>query len=81
MVLTFPETEKLYTLGFCARVLYQFTLMTTKFAVCAFYFRVFTDRTSKMVIWGMAAFVMAFSIPLLFAITLECRPIRGPLPS
>lgn len=51
--------------------------MTTKFAVCAFYLRVFTDRTSKIIIWAMFAFIAVFSVPLLFALIFRCHPIKG----
>ncbi|KAN0089491.1 hypothetical protein V8E51_019751 [Hyaloscypha variabilis] len=64
-------------LGFVARILYQFTLMSTKLAVCAFYLRVFTDRVSKRVIWSMAAVITIFSIPLLLSLIFRCNPIEG----
>jgi hypothetical protein len=68
-------------LGFVARILYQFTLMSTKLAVCAFYLRVFTDRVSKRVIWSMAAVITIFSIPLLLSLIFRCNPIEGTTPS
>jgi len=64
-------------LGFVARILYQFTLMSTKLAICGFYYRVFTDNTSKKVIWVMAAAIMLFSIPLLLTLIFQCHPIEG----
>ncbi|KAE9365448.1 hypothetical protein N431DRAFT_101027 [Stipitochalara longipes BDJ] len=64
-------------LGFVARVLYQFTLLSTKLSICAFYYRVFTDRTSKRAIWLMAAAVTIFSIPLLLTLIFRCHPIEG----
>ena len=64
-------------LGFVGRILYQFSLMSTKFAICAFYHRVFTDSTSKKVIWLMAALITLFSVPLLFILMFQCRPVEG----
>lgn len=75
--MTLNDIKITIKLGFAARILYQFTLMTTKLAVCAFYYRVFTDRGSKIVIWSMAAAITIFSIPLLCSHVFRCHPIEG----
>ncbi|KAH8650634.1 hypothetical protein BGZ60DRAFT_534287 [Tricladium varicosporioides] len=71
---TLSEGEVAVKLGFSAMLIYQFTLMTTKFGICAFYSRVFQDRTSKILIWSMAIFVALYSVPLLIAPFFRCHP-------
>ncbi|KAH6662307.1 hypothetical protein B0J14DRAFT_687130 [Halenospora varia] len=71
---TLSEGEIAVKLGFSAMLMYQFTLMTTKFGICVFYSRVFQDRNSKIFIWSMAAFVAVYSIPLLIAPFVRCHP-------
>jgi hypothetical protein len=77
--LTLSDIEVTIKLGFVARILYQFTLGTTKIGVCAFYYRVFTDRLSKQIIWAMAACITIFSLPLLFSLMFRCHPLAGKL--
>ena len=63
--------------GLTCRLVYQVVILTTKYGMCAFYLRIFTDRTSKRFIWGMVAFNTLYSVPLMFALIFRCNPIAG----
>ncbi len=80
VTLTLHDIKMTIVLGFLCRVVYQFMLMTTKFAVCAFYLRIFQDRTSKIFIWVMIAATAGFTIPLFFGIMFRCNPVGGVFP-
>jgi hypothetical protein len=73
----FAHLDPLLRYAFVARQIYQFSLMTTKLGICAFYRRIFQDRTSKFIIWGMMAFVVCSSIPVMIAVFLQCQPREG----
>lgn len=63
-----PEAAAMATrIEFASRILYQACLAATKLGICAFYLRVFQDRTSKRLVYLMAAFISATSLSLLFA--------------
>ncbi|KAF8858709.1 hypothetical protein BDZ45DRAFT_743132 [Acephala macrosclerotiorum] len=51
------------TIGFAARLLYQFAVTNTKLGICDFYHRVFQDRRSKIFVWTMTAYITAYPVP------------------
>ncbi len=62
-------------LVFADRLLYQCGLSLTKLAVVFFYLRIFPERTSKLVCYGLLAYVVLFTTPLLLLLTFQCHPI------
>lgn len=67
----------LMTYGLVCRILYQFVILTTKYGMCAFYLRIFTDRKSRYFIWGTVAYNTIYTIPLVFTLIFRCNPIQG----
>jgi hypothetical protein len=61
-------------MSYVARVFYQFVLCTTKLGICSFYFRVFQDRRSKILIYSLIGFIVVFSVPLEIYVLVQCRP-------
>ena len=64
-------------LSFVSRVFYLVCLTATKLGICAFYLRVFQDRTSKRLVYLMVSFILITSTALLFATIFQCRPIAA----
>jgi hypothetical protein len=62
-------------LSYAVRLVYQFVLSTTKIAVCFFYLRVFTDRTSRYITYGIISYIVLFTIPLMLVQIFQCDPI------
>lgn len=64
-------------LGLASRTCYQLVLSTTKLGICAFYLRVFRDRTSKMLSHGIMILVVIYTIPLELIVILRCKPVEA----
>ena len=69
------DSIKAARMSYAARILYQVVLGTTKIGLCAFYLRVFSDRKSKILIYGMMSFVVLFASPLVLYVIVACRPL------
>ena len=68
-------------IGFLCKLFYQLCLMTTKIGICLFYRRIFQDgRGSVIFVWGMIAFISAYSIPVIITVIFSCKPIKGRSP-
>jgi hypothetical protein len=68
-------------IGFLCRLFYQVCLGTTKIGICLFYRRIFQDgRGSIIFVWGMVAFISAYSIPMIITVLFSCKPIQGRSP-
>jgi hypothetical protein len=63
--------------SYCVRCVYVLVLATTKIAVLTLYRRVFGDKKTKHIIWGMMALVVLYTIPVLMMFLFQCRPIYG----
>jgi hypothetical protein len=73
-----PEyTTPSLLLSYSVRAVYQVVLGTTKIAVLMLYMRVFADKKSRYIFWGMTAFVVLYTIPLLMMFLFQCRPISS----
>lgn len=62
------------TLSYISRVVYQLVLGTTKIGICVMYLRVFQDRTSKIIVYSLMAFIAAFTLPLTIYVIIQCIP-------
>ncbi|KAH6665666.1 hypothetical protein B0J14DRAFT_209952 [Halenospora varia] len=62
-------------LAFASQLIYQFVLAVTKVGICLFYLRIFNDRTSKLSVYGLIAFVVLTFLPVQFAVVFRCHPV------
>ena len=74
---THAQDSDAMRLGFVCKELYTFTLMTIKFAICAFYTRIFQDKGGRLFIYSVAGFVILSTIPIMVAHCLRCDPPAG----
>jgi hypothetical protein len=74
---TLNDATQAMKLGFVCKMLYTFTLGTTKLGVCAFYTRIFPDRKSRMVMYTIATFIVLSTIPIMVAHVTRCNPSSG----
>lgn len=63
--------------SYCVRLVYLFVLATTKIGVLTLYRRVFDDRKTRNIIWGMMAAVVLYTTPVILMYLFQCRPIYG----
>jgi hypothetical protein len=63
--------------SYCVRLVYLFVLATTKIGVLTLYRRVFDDRKTRNIIWGMMAAVVLYTTPVVLMYLFQCRPIYG----
>jgi len=63
--LTLADIRPQNILAYTVRLIYQLFLRGTKLGICFFYLRVFPDRNSRYIIFGLIAFIILFTIPLL----------------
>lgn len=55
---------------------YQLSLSLTKISICLFYLRVFQDKTSRRISIASIVFIALYTIPLIFAGSIRCIPVR-----
>ena len=72
---TYPDVTNQIILSYAVRLIYHFALSTTKLAVCFFYLRVFTDRRSRYICYGIMTYIVLFTIVLMFTMVFQCTPI------
>ena len=58
-------------------LIYQITLSIVKIGICTFYLRIFQDKTSKYLVYGIIGFIILTTIPVEFVAIFQCNPIRG----
>jgi hypothetical protein len=51
--------------------------MTTKISILALYNRIFPFRWFKLSIYGLGAFIIAYSVPQMFGTIFQCVPIHS----
>jgi hypothetical protein len=60
---------------FVSRILYQTVLGTTKLGTCELYLRVFSDKSSRIMIRCLEGFIALFTLSLLCDVIFRCRYI------
>lgn len=63
--------------GIVSILVYQVVGSVTKVGISAFYLRVFQDRTSKILCYGMIGVVFLYTIPLELVVVLSCKPVEA----
>jgi uncharacterized membrane protein len=73
--LTLADIQPQDILAYTVRLIYQLVLSGTKLGICFFYLRVFSDRNSRYIIFGLIAFIVLFTIPLILVQIFQCKPV------
>ena len=70
---TFSDIQTILRLAFATRLIYQFALAFGKLAIAVFYLRIFPDRKSKFISYSIIAFIVGYTIPLVFLEAFQCE--------
>ncbi|KAF8858820.1 hypothetical protein BDZ45DRAFT_802218 [Acephala macrosclerotiorum] len=73
--LTLADIRPNDILAYVVRLVYQLVLTGTKLGICFFCLRVFTDRKSRYIIFGLIGFIITVKIPLLLVQIFPCKPV------
>jgi hypothetical protein len=61
-------------LAYVNRIFYNFCLGTTKIGICAFYLRIFPDRTSRILSWILMGYISFITLFFIIFTTVFCFP-------
>ena len=74
--LTFHQITNSYKWIYGATVIYIAEVGLQKLIMIAFYLRIFPIKPVRRVLWGTAAFILAFTLAYLFYSLFQCHPIN-----
>ena len=63
-------------LVFILRVIYPVAMATAKIAICIAYNRVFQDRQSRMLVYGMIGYICVTTTASILIVVFQCIPVN-----
>ncbi|KAI5306541.1 hypothetical protein KEM56_000343 [Ascosphaera pollenicola] len=74
----FPKASEVMMQGlFISEMVYTFTMVSVKFSISLFYYRIFKLRQINIVLLTVCAIVTCWGFALVFVVCFQCVPLRG----
>ncbi|KAF8855856.1 hypothetical protein BDZ45DRAFT_595021, partial [Acephala macrosclerotiorum] len=64
-------------IGFGSLLVYQITLALTKLRICLLHLRLFSDRTTKYLVYVTIGFILLYTVPTMIFSIFQCKPMDG----
>lgn len=71
----FTDIDQMLRIFYICQIIYVAAMNLAKIALLLFFLRVFPQQQFRRVCYGMIAFVVAYTIAMIFPVAFQCRPI------